>query len=727
VVTSQNGELEDPTSAEFIEKAQQGKVTGIIFPPPDIRAIVDKTAQFVAKHGKSFEMKIMSSAEGNSAKFNFMRAHDPYNAYYEFKIREFEVGGPTTKPKPVQPATPDPEEKTKEQQEESAASTPASQPAATSGIVKKRKLNAIAAALTNKITVAPPAYQFTLVHPTGLSCMDMDIIKLTAQYTAVSGRQFLAGLAQRENRNPQFDFLKPTHMLFNYFTSLVDAYSKVLAPTEQIRKFGEDGTDDRLVLERVVQRWEWTRQEEERRNKAKAEDEERERLYQSVDWHDFVVVETIDFPDNEMLDMAVDDDDDNADDMDMDMEDDKSAPLAPPITPAAPTAVPPPPPAMPPPPPPPGMENDEEITVIKNYRPQLTESSGHTMPALIDPITKRAIPVNEMAEHMRIQLLDPKWLSQQKTALLKNTEETLAEGDQIAQSLQSFAKQRGDIFGSAEDEEQQVIQELGQKQKGQEELGSRIIWDGHSASVHAVQQESIARLVEELKDVPEKPSAAPPPPRAPSSLPPPSSGMGSSTRQTPSEPSPPILSSIPSAPPPVLQPMTPGMAPPMPLPPGARPPIPGILPPAPPMPMPPMQSMRPPIPQPIPHTPAPAAPEPEARPVRDMGTGLLSEADYAKSITGDLPIKFALPADPTQDSAWNLNGALVDLNVNVMMTIKELKAKLSAEKLGGMPPNKFQLKSGSLGFLKDRLTVAHFNIKPNEALDVLLKTRGGRR
>jgi len=110
-----------------------------------------------------------------------------------------------------------------------------------------------------------------------------------------------------------------------------------------------------------------------------------------------------------------------------------------------------------------------------------------------------------------------------------------------------------------------------------------------------------------------------------------------------------------------------------------------------------------------------------------MGTGLLSEADYAKSITGDLPIKFALPADPTQDSAWNLNGALVDLNVNVMMTIKELKAKLSAEKLGGMPPNKFQLKSGSLGFLKDRLTVAHFNIKPNEALDVLLKTRGGRR
>lgn len=33
------------------QKTVQGKVTGIIYPPPDIRAIVDKTAQFVARNG----------------------------------------------------------------------------------------------------------------------------------------------------------------------------------------------------------------------------------------------------------------------------------------------------------------------------------------------------------------------------------------------------------------------------------------------------------------------------------------------------------------------------------------------------------------------------------------------------------------------------------------------------------------------------------------------------
>ena len=72
---------------EDVRKAKQGKVTGIIIPPPDIRAVVDKTAQFVARNGKGFEEKIASRGEGKTAKFNFMKQFDPYHAYYEQKIR----------------------------------------------------------------------------------------------------------------------------------------------------------------------------------------------------------------------------------------------------------------------------------------------------------------------------------------------------------------------------------------------------------------------------------------------------------------------------------------------------------------------------------------------------------------------------------------------------------------------------------------------------------------
>jgi splicing factor 3A subunit 1 len=40
----------------------------------------------------------------------------------------------------------------------------------------------------------------------------------------------LQGLATREATNPQFAFIKPTHSLFGFFTSLCDAYSHVTMP-----------------------------------------------------------------------------------------------------------------------------------------------------------------------------------------------------------------------------------------------------------------------------------------------------------------------------------------------------------------------------------------------------------------------------------------------------------------------------------------------------------------
>lgn len=43
-------------------------------------------------------------------------------------------------------------------------------------------------------------------------------MQLTAQFTAVGGRNFLSELAKREAKNEQFQFLKHTHALFSYFT-----------------------------------------------------------------------------------------------------------------------------------------------------------------------------------------------------------------------------------------------------------------------------------------------------------------------------------------------------------------------------------------------------------------------------------------------------------------------------------------------------------------------------
>merc|ERR1712125_263272 len=98
---------------------------------------------------------------------------------------------------------------------------------------KKEQLKSLTMgeAKKKKVVKPPPADQYIVNHPY-IAPMDMDIIKLTAQFVARNGQKFLIGLTQRESRNPQFDFLKPTHALFGYFTSLVDAYTKCLMPNK---------------------------------------------------------------------------------------------------------------------------------------------------------------------------------------------------------------------------------------------------------------------------------------------------------------------------------------------------------------------------------------------------------------------------------------------------------------------------------------------------------------
>ena len=111
----------DPSAADAPvddgDDVVQGEVTGIIYPPIDIRTIVDKTAQFVARNGREFESRIVGQ-ESNRSKFSFLTANDPYHAYYEFKIGEFKSGKPA-EDKAAEEKKAE-EEKKKQQEEEEA-------------------------------------------------------------------------------------------------------------------------------------------------------------------------------------------------------------------------------------------------------------------------------------------------------------------------------------------------------------------------------------------------------------------------------------------------------------------------------------------------------------------------------------------------------------------------------------------------------------------------------
>ena len=47
----------------------------LIFPPPDIRNRVDKTAEFVKKFGRNFEQKLLARGD---EKLGFLKPEDPY-------------------------------------------------------------------------------------------------------------------------------------------------------------------------------------------------------------------------------------------------------------------------------------------------------------------------------------------------------------------------------------------------------------------------------------------------------------------------------------------------------------------------------------------------------------------------------------------------------------------------------------------------------------------------
>lgn len=49
-------------SAQTVTPGAPATVNGILQPPPDIKSIIDKTAQFVARNGPEFENRILCAA-----------------------------------------------------------------------------------------------------------------------------------------------------------------------------------------------------------------------------------------------------------------------------------------------------------------------------------------------------------------------------------------------------------------------------------------------------------------------------------------------------------------------------------------------------------------------------------------------------------------------------------------------------------------------------------------
>ncbi|KAF9977078.1 SF3a splicing factor complex subunit [Actinomortierella ambigua] len=460
---------------------------GIIYPPPEIRKVADKTAAFVATSGSGAQLEErLRQSEMNNPKFCFLNPADPYHAYYAMKIKETKEG-----------------------------TTP-------QAVVVQAEVEAAMEEIEFKPPEEPPALEFIASMPP-VSAQDLDIIKLTAQFVARNGRQFMTSLAQRESRNFQFDFLKPNHSLFTFFTTLVDQYTKVLVPSNTMMEQIEMRAKDKYaVQDMVMRRVEYTAYQQELKKKRDEKEDAERAAFLSIDWQDFVVVETIEFTDaddaqelpgpkslSELESMSLAQkrmarnlavlqeagDDDVPQDIEIDnddMVDSDEEVESPPPQPAAPAVA-------------ARSEEDETMAAVppstdgavmaapklsgpmkirENYVPKAF--MGRTGAALqeitqICQICGQSIPVSEMEEHVKTDLADPRFREERRALEAKQqAANVLLDGAMVARNLQQFQAHRANEEKTAEEERKKQIER------------EKNAWDGASDSVSAATQRSVA-------------------------------------------------------------------------------------------------------------------------------------------------------------------------------------------------------------------------------------------
>ncbi|KAL3127009.1 Pre-mRNA splicing factor SF3a [Cryptosporidium hominis] len=434
---------------------------GLIYPPFELRATIDKTASFVAKNGEEFESRILS--ESGSIKFTFLNKDNPFHLYYKKRIEDFKNGvsidssGPTI-PRAILDMNSRKEKQIIAEKEVLMLTSFSGGFGFMGGAVMEPE--------------EPRKDQYTISHPI-ISIKDESVIKITAMYLARNGQSFLSDLTVRESNNPQFDFLKPGHALFGYFADLVEAYSLCLIPNKSyLRGMKNESEDLQAIFRRCYKNSLWRKKEVET-NSGLLELENRDHV--DLEWVAINIVETVDFDDLNLdlpepvdfsmlsklvLESSLDmlNENDRNDLLESEVQNEErqinvlviekeqiNEKVSDELN---------------------NTNNDDafeeefkNIKIIKNYvrvpkkRGLVTKSEQKKKGKMYRcPITGQLIPDEEISNHMRILLLDPKW-KQQKDQLVQRAqqESALTASSNIEENLIAFITKRPDLFGTIEE------------------------------------------------------------------------------------------------------------------------------------------------------------------------------------------------------------------------------------------------------------------------------------
>lgn len=642
-----------------------------------------------------------------------MNPLDPYHKYYEYKVECITLGKVMPEPK-------------------------------NKGMSKKAKKNEV-----KEPPKEPAPYEF--IYDVGnVAALDLDVIRLTALFVARNGTSFMGTLLQREQKNPQFDFLKPNHSLNHLFTKMVESYSKVLLPSPELMKKVHEEKHE--IITRVFDRVEFSKYQTELNRKQQEEEDLNREVFETIDWHDFIIVETIEFTEEDLraqLPFPIDlymlqnlslaqkaelfkveeSNDKEIAGEEMQIDDDQTAPIY--------------------------VESKDSASftdgkVKGEYIPKaLSMAANKNFQQMhVCPHCKEKFPSNEIQEHIRIELLDPKWREQKKANELKHKGSNIVEGVDVSKNLENLARLRTDIFGGGDELEAEKRINKAQEM-GRQILKDKVIWDGQTSSITAAGRAAKETLEKQLGGIPLPrapvpipgvPFIAPPgvplpmvPPGIPPSLPP-----GIPSPMPPGIPQSPVI--VPPGIPPVLPP---GIPPPLPpgippvLPPGIPTPFmppgmspigpPGIPPSGPPGMGPPGMSFAPPS-----GPPGMSGFAIQNRNSNDFHEqndnkkmklnemGLIPEDLFASSYSQPITVSIIMP-----DKIEGWGGQSIDICIPVMESIGKLKEMI--QETIGLSVGRQKLSIPNHPLLKNNFSLAYYNIGDGFKLQLGLKERGGRK
>eukprot|EP01126_Amoeba_proteus_P064518 TRINITY_DN9052_c0_g1_i2.p1 TRINITY_DN9052_c0_g1~~TRINITY_DN9052_c0_g1_i2.p1 ORF type:complete len:761 (+),score=229.99 TRINITY_DN9052_c0_g1_i2:930-3212(+) len=752
--------------------------SGIVQPPDDLKCIIDKTANWVARNGEAFEKKIIAGQKQNP-QFGFLRVGNPFFAYYQQKIREIrreELIAVEGDGESIENAA---SEKLKfkktvlgELPDEYV--TPTQQP-------KKKK------EVPKLDDLKPPEPDMWVLEKQNISAKQDDVIKLSAQFIARNGRSFQTGLMEREHKNSLFDFLQPFHPLHGYFKKLVQDYTRVLLPERgTLQKLQEQSQNYKGIIDKIMNQVQWERVQRRNLDKKRQEEEAERNAMAMIDWHDFVVVQTIDWEEDEDEEeedapqpsqtQPVQSSQNQSQNQSQSQQSQSQQPPPPPPSSQTPQVQQPQSKVTPqqgqPPPQPPSqpqsvvqkkeyddiLDIDMDMEMEDNdYEPEIEVSTQIKMRPDFDPRARSSIPsatprfiapggsevkLSEASEHMKILLSNSQAREAKKLTAAQEREDNLAEDHEIVSHLRDFAQRRTDIFG---DEEVSIGSKVGEKKKKE----TKPTWDGHSASAQRVALEvtggksvgeQIKAIQERQMSVPNKPLIGPNIEDDKAPLP---------TIQTERRPQPPpqppqhapIMPPNMIFPPPMAMMRPPIYPPPM----AFRPP-PGII-------RPPVDIAPSPIPvggtsvlggtlvvggpttstggasvSSMPERMQGGEPPAKRQKLDDSNLNLVPEREWLEQHAGPVNVVVRVPNSSADvKSPWPLHGQVLRIQILISETVKVLKEMIGGT-LNGMPANKQKLRGPEpLGYLKDNKSLAYYNFTDGVEVELGIKERGGRK